>query len=156
MILTDNTSINGICYDWQSIRFSWGDGSPVENAEIVQISKINYGETRDSQKNYGAGSYPVSKGFGNVDVKASITLAMAEVRKLINAAKNRKIQNLSTFEIMIEYKVGNRDTAIVTDFIQGCSIDSTYFELNQNDMNVEVEMDLNPMNIKYGLALESI
>jgi len=156
MLLHNNTNINGIAYDWSSIKFTFGSGdAAIENTELIQITAISYGETRDAQKNYGTGAYPVSKGFGNVDVKASMTIAMTELRKLIDIATNTKIQNLESFEIVISYYPGVTDqegTPVVEDRIQGCSIDSTYFDLKQNDMNIEVEIDLNPMNVLYGVT----
>jgi len=153
MILDNNNpQINGICYDWSSIEFQWGDNAPgsLGNTFIVEISKLNYGETRESKKNYGAGSYPVSKGQGNVDVKANMTISLFQMRKLINLAVNNKVQNLDAFDINVVYKPGNSTTAVVTDVIQGCSIDSTYFEATQNDMGLEIELNLNPTRIIYG------
>jgi len=152
MILDNKTVINGIAYDWASIEFKFSTGSVNENSEIVQITSIGYGETRESKLNYGRGSQPVSKGFGNVSVEGKMKISMNEMRRLINAATNGKVQNLPAFDILISYKPGSGDAIIVADVLNGCTIDSTRFDLNQNDMDIEVEVNLNPFNITYGTA----
>lgn len=152
MILDNKTVVNGIAYDWSSIEFKFGVGSVNENSELVQITNIGYGETRESKLNYGRGSQPVSKGFGNVSVQGKMKISMNEMRRLINASANGKVQNLPAFDILISYKPGVGDAIIVSDTLNGCTIDSTNFDLNQNDMDIEIEVNLNPFNITYGNA----
>lgn len=159
MILDNNNPIiNGICYEWSSMEVKWGANSPgsIQNSQVIEISKISYGETQDGQANYGAGVYPVSVGSGNVAVKANMTISMFEMRKLMNLAINQKVQNLDRFDLVISYLPGNSQSAIVTDKIQGCKIYSTYFEAAQNDMKIDIDIELNPQRIVYGIATQGV
>jgi hypothetical protein len=157
MILDNNTEINGIAYDWASITLKWVAGTTgvgdqitgVDGATLIGVSKIAYGETRDFQHNYGYGSYPISKGQGNITVEASMTINMQEYLKLLAFATNGKIQNLGYFDVQVSYAPGTGDTPTQTHLIQSCSLSSSFFEVSQNDMNMEVEVDLHPLNIKY-------
>jgi len=81
-----------------------------------------------------------------------MTISMGELRKIIDAAGtdlNNKVQNVPDFSLIVSYKITGENVT-VTDTIYGCSIDSTMFELNQNDMNIEVEINLNPIGVTYG------
>jgi len=161
MILQNNTTINGVAYDWASVILTYGADAAMSGSnylgtdrQIIEVTSLSYGETRASQKNYGAGSYPVTKGYGNVSVEGKMTISMGELRKIINADISgfNKVQNIPDFSLAVSYKTSSSDDITVTDTIYGCSIDSTMFDLKQNDMNIEVEVNLNPIGITYGTA----
>ena len=58
--------INGINYSWANITVI-GLGVP-----FIGITKIDYNAKQEKTNNYGAGSQPVSRGYGRVEYEGSL------------------------------------------------------------------------------------
>ena len=90
--------INGHSYEWADIQLTIAGGLPVAG-----ITEINYSSKRNITNVYGAGSEPVSRGYGAKEYSASITLKLEEVKPLIAIAPFGDITQIPTFTISIAW-----------------------------------------------------
>jgi len=87
--------INGINYDWASISLQ------LFGVPITGIAKISYSRKQKKENNYGAGPYPVSRGYGNVEYQGSIEMYMDEWKLIIANSPNRDPLSIPPFDITI-------------------------------------------------------
>lgn len=125
--------INGINYDWANISFIIG-GVPVTG-----ITKISYNRKQKKENNYGAGPYPVSRGYGNVEYDASIELYLDEWKRIIAASPNRDPLQLPPFDIPVVYGNG---LDVTTDTLRSVEFMEDPFSGNQNDTKLMVTIPL--------------
>lgn len=125
--------INGISYDWANISFIIG-GVPVTG-----ITKISYNRKQKKENNYGAGPYPVSRGYGNVEYDASIELYLEEWKRIIAASPNRDPLQLPPFDIPVVYGNG---LDVTTDTLRSVEFMEDPFSGNQNDTKLMVTIPL--------------
>lgn len=90
--------INQISYAWSDVQLSIA-----KNLPIVGITEINYSQKRKFTSNYGAGSQPITKSFGNVEYTGSITIYKEEYEALKAIALNGDITQIPMFTINIAY-----------------------------------------------------
>ena len=65
--------VNGLAYSWSNVIVN------VLGRTLIGIDAIDYEEKQDMSDNWGAGVYPVSRGFGNRKATCKITLYQEEV-----------------------------------------------------------------------------
>lgn len=96
--------INGKSYEWADIALN------VLGVTIIGVSSIEYEEKQGMENIYGAGRFPVSRGYGKVEPTAKITLLMEEVQAIMAVAPLGRIQDIPEFDIVVMYL----DSALVT------------------------------------------
>ena len=96
--------INGKSYEWADLIVN------ILGVPVVGITAIEYAETQAMENVYGAGSYPVSRGYGKVEPSAKITMLMEEVESLMAAAPQGRLNQIPEFDIVVMYL----DTNLVT------------------------------------------
>ena len=126
--------INGKSYAWADITVNIG-GVPV--AGIVAIS---YKRSQEKTNNYGAGAKPVSRGRGNKEFEASITLHMEEVERLLLASPNRDLLDVPAFDINITYQ--SSDTQVANHVLKSCEFTEEACDIAQGDAVIEMELPL--------------
>lgn len=89
--------INGKSYEWADIQVTLL-GQP-----LFGITSIEYAENQEMENVYGAGRFPVSRGYGKVVPEAKITVLMEELEAIQNAAPNNRIQDIPEFDIIVTY-----------------------------------------------------
>jgi len=134
-------TVNNISYDWKDIKVHFGS----LYLDPVGVSSISYNTVQDHQLVYSRQGLPVARQWGKYECSASITLDYYEMLKLREYAN---LMNYLPRDIRIEYNKGD-DNFI--DTLYGCRIDfPDELSAEQNDMNLEVTINLNPVWIKYG------
>ena len=96
--------INGKSYEWADIIVN------ILGAPVLGITAIEYAEAQAMENVYGAGSYPISRGYGKVEPTAKITMLMEEVEALMAAAPQGRLNQIPEFDIVVSYI----DTNLVT------------------------------------------
>ena len=96
--------INGKSYEYADIAIN------ILGVTIVGITSIEYEEKQNMENIYGAGRFPVSRGYGQVTPTAKITLLMEEIQAIGLVAPFGRIQDIPEFDISIIYL----DAALVT------------------------------------------
>lgn len=119
--------INGTAYSWANIRVE------ILGVPVTGIKAIEYGEKENKQNNYGAGRYPVSRGYGNVEPSASITLHKDTVNALQAVAPNNRIQDIPKFDVTVAYVADGKYTM---DVIRNMEFTDDITNVNQGDMEI--------------------
>lgn len=96
--------INGKSYEWADIVVN------ILGVPVVGITSIEYEEKQGMENVYGAGRFPVSRGYGKVEPTAKITLLMEEVQAIMSVAPLGRLQDIPEFDISVIYI----DSALVT------------------------------------------
>lgn len=126
--------INGKSYSWASITANIG-GFPV--AGIIALS---YKRSQEKVNNYGSGSKPVSRGKGNEEFEASITLHMEEVERLLLAAPDRNLLLIPSFDINVTYE--ESPAQIANHVLKFCEFMEEAIDVSQGDTIIEMELPL--------------
>lgn len=138
--------INGRSYDWSMIEFNF---SNIAGEPIMGISGIKYARERKIEKNYGVGSKPIGKGYGNIDFTCSITMDMNASEQIKSLVPSGVLEELGEFDLVVSY---NHPTtgATVIDTIKGCIFSEQGTDVSQDDTKIEKEYNLNPGDIEFG------
>jgi hypothetical protein len=96
--------INGKSYEWADIAIN------ILGVTVVGVTSIEYEEKQGMENIYGAGRFPVSRGYGKVEPTAKITLLMEEMQAIMLVAPFGRIQDIPEFDISVLYL----DSALVT------------------------------------------
>ena len=108
--------INGTAYGWSSINFM------LFGVPVAGIVSIEYKRKQSKTNNYGAGSEPVSRGYGRHEYEGSIEIYLDEWKKIIAAAPIRDPLAIGWFDIPVTY--GNTvadatmDTLLAVEFLE--------------------------------------
>ncbi|MPM00621.1 hypothetical protein SDC9_46848 [bioreactor metagenome] len=132
--------INGIAYEWASIRVNLFGGI------VYGITGINYEEKQDMENIYGAGNLPVERGYGNISFSSGISLLASEVEAITANAPGKRIQAIPEFDIVVAYLVG---TTVVTHTLKQCRFTTNKRDVKQGDKKIEVAIELIVGNIKW-------
>lgn len=137
--------INGRAYDWAQVTVKMSTAS----FPFTTIESINYDERATVTNNYGAGRMPVSRGYGNIEPTASITLQADDVFALMDNVPSGRLTDIPEFDLIVFYK--HPDAAKARrDVIRNCKFVNNPLALNQNDPKFSVELELVVSHINYG------
>ena len=126
--------INGTNYAWANVTLVWY-GVPV-----VGIMEISYKKKTKKDNNYGQGADPISRGYGNNEYEASITIYLDEWNKIILASPNQDPLSIPPQDIQVVYG-GSRVTAKV-DVLQQAEPMEDAIEVKQGDTKIAVKIPL--------------
>lgn len=127
--------INGVSYHWADIQLSIAGSVP-----IAGITEINYGFTRKVENVYGAGSEPVTRGYGNKEYTASITMKLEEVQNLVNVASGGDITLIPTFNITVAWL--DDELVTITNILRNCKFTNFDIKTKQNDTSTDITLNL--------------
>lgn len=126
--------VNGTAYAWSQIELL------LFNQPVAGIVDIKYNDMQQMQDNKGAGEYPVSRGYGNIEATGSITLEMAEVEALQTAAPGGRINKIPEFDIVVSYLP--EGGVIRTHTLHNCRFKGNKREVKSGDLTINVELEL--------------
>ena len=109
--------------------------------------EVKYKDAQDVTENYGAGRFPVSRGKGPIKSEANISIDRAEYNALVNAAPNKRLQDIPEFDITVSYVPDA--SAPVTDVIRNCVFKNGAGGAAEGDSNVVAELELAVSHIDY-------
>ena len=142
------TTINNVAYSWSMIQLSLGDRS----IQLPGASALKWSIKRNVKVNHGLGGNPVSRGFGNIEYTASITLDYATVSALRTSAGG-PLTGLGEFNLVVTFAnaIDQTTPAYIqqtqTITLEGCFFSEDGFESEIDDSNITKEFDLNPFKI---------
>lgn len=126
--------INGINYSWANITLT------LFGVPVVGITKIEYKRKQKKDNNYGAGSQPVSRGYGSVEYEGSIELYLDEWKRIIESAPLRDPLLIPPFDIQVNY--AGRGILVESDTLKSCEFMEDNFTANQGDSKLMVTVPL--------------
>jgi hypothetical protein len=133
--------INGESYSWGSIACN------ILRNLVSGITSINYSEDQDMEDFYGAGNYPVSRGYGKIKATGDVTLMMEEVEALQKAAPGGRLQAIPAFDIIVSFLRLN--DIVVTHKLKNCQFKKNERAMKTGDMGFEVKLDLIVSHIEW-------
>lgn len=132
---------NGINYSWENATVI------IFGIPIIGITKIVLKSKQNKENNYGVGSEPTSRGYGNKEYECSLSLYFDELARIIAAAPNRDLRDIPAFDFVMVLG-GSRVTPFkvkvkMAEFLEGT------FESNQGDTKVIIDVPLIIAGIEY-------
>lgn len=92
--------VNGVNWSWANISFV------LFGVPVTGITEIKYSRKQKKENNYGIGSDPVSRGYGNREYEASITLYTDEWMRIIAGSPNNDPLQIAPFDIPVVFGNG--------------------------------------------------
>ncbi|TXI14623.1 MAG: hypothetical protein E6Q66_05850 [Pedobacter sp.] len=133
--------INGRSYGWGDIIVTVGA------LPVTGITAIKYEEDQEKEDVYGAGRYPVARGYGRVKASASITLSVETVVALAATARDGQLHRLAPFTITVTYQP--ESGPIIRDVLKNCEFKKQSRDWKEGDMKNQVELELLVSNIVW-------
>lgn len=126
--------INGVNYSWANITFM-PFGIP-----LVGITKLSYKRKQNKENNYGAGPYPVSRGYGNYEYEGSIEVYTDEWKRFIAAAPNRDPMQIAPSDMSVLFV--NPRGGLDKDILKMVEFLEDPLDANQGDTKLLVTIPL--------------
>ncbi|MFN4124138.1 MAG: hypothetical protein ACK4GL_12640 [Flavobacteriales bacterium] len=137
--------INGTRHSWGSIKLN------ILGRLVTGFTAISYEDSQEKENVYGGSNYPVSRGKGKYEAKASITLLKYEVDALQAALPPGKgLQDIPAFDIPVVYIPEGQD-GLVTNVIRNAEFMSNKREWKSGDAFTEVELELIVSHIDWNV-----
>ncbi|TXI15752.1 MAG: hypothetical protein E6Q66_01150 [Pedobacter sp.] len=133
--------INGRSYGWGDIIVTVGA------LPVTGITAIKYEEEQEKEDVYGAGRYPVARGYGRVKASASISLSVETVMALAASSRDGQLNRMAPFTITVLYQP--ESGPIVRDVLMNCEFKKQTRDWKEGDMKKEVELELLVSNIVW-------
>jgi hypothetical protein len=126
--------INGINYSWANITLV------LFGVPVVGITKIEYKRKQKKENNYGFGTEPVSRGYGNKEYEGSIEIYTDELKRIIAASPNRDPLNIPPFDIQVTF--GGTGVTGDKDVLRSCEFTEEGLSASQGDTKLMVTLPL--------------
>ena len=142
-------TINNVAYSWSMVQLMY-NGSDVSTS-LPGIKGLKWNIKKNVKTNYGLRGKPVSRGFGNTEYTASITMDYATV--LAFKAGYSSLTDLGEFTLVVSFANAIDNTTIGgieqthTITLKNCFFNEDGFESEEDDSNITKEFDLNPFEI---------
>ena len=133
--------VNGTEYSWGGIVLELF-GVPVQG-----ITAISYKKKQAKTNNYGAGTKPVSRGYGKEECDGSIEVLRSEWTKVIAASPSQNPLAIGWFPISVTYGTSMADATI--DILQGVEFLEDPFDAKEGDTKLLVKLPLIIADIEH-------
>lgn len=134
--------INGIEPAWSNLTVNIA-GFP-ESA----IKKIDYSDDQVVENIYGAGQRPVGRGYGRIEVTASITLLRSAVENIREASPTGRLQDIAPFDIIVNF-LPPQGGRVITHRIRNCQFKTDGLSVGEDDISIETDLELVPSHIEW-------
>lgn len=120
------------------------------NRDLEGITELSYSDETEKKNFNGAGGFPVGRGNGNTESKASITLYKEEVDGLLQALPaGQRLQDILPFDLTVNYE--KEDGSLTKDRIRNCEFMSNGVDVKNNDGSIVTKFDLLVSHIEWNV-----
>ena len=126
--------INGVNYAWANIKFN------LFGVPVVGITEVNYKRKQVKDNNYGYGTEPISRGYGNVEYEADITIYLDEWRRIIAASPDKDPLLIKPFDIQVIF--GGSSVSFQQDTLRSCEFMEDPMATKQGDSKILIKIPL--------------
>jgi hypothetical protein len=126
--------INGVNYSWANITVV------LFGVPVVGIIKVDYKRKQKKENNYGFGSKPVSRGYGNEEYEGAIELYVDEWKRIVAASPNKNPLQVPPFDIQVVFSGGGLTSQ--KDVLRMCEFTEDPFDAKQGDTKLTVNIPL--------------
>jgi hypothetical protein len=133
--------VNGKAYEHADVQIV------ILGVPLVGVTAIDYSDSSEMSNNWGSGRFPVTRGYGKYEAKATLTLLMEEVENITTAAPNRRLQDIPEFNVNIVFI----DPQLITrkHTIRNCRFKNNNRKSSSGDTKIEVELELITSHIDW-------
>jgi hypothetical protein len=108
--------------------------------DVEGITALAYDDSTEKENVWGAGKFPLGRGEGKYEAKASITLLKEEVNALQNALPpTMGLESIAPFPIVVEYEYNGFKKR---DIIHNCEFKGSGVDVKQGDKSIATKYDL--------------
>ena len=130
--------INGIANSWNNITCI------IAGTPIIGITNIEWNYKQAKDLNYGAGAYPVSRGYGKKEYSGSIEIYYETLKSIESIAPLNDITNIPMFDIVVTFGgVGIVPNVVV---LKACEFMEMPFSATQGDTKISIKI---PLSVAY-------
>lgn len=134
--------------DFSSKQYSWCSLSIALGGRIIEgVTEVEYTVKKEKEFLYGRGCKPHQILSGNVSYEGKIKIWQSELEAMTRDAQDKDVTKMR-FDIVIAY-VPEGGGQIVTDILEGVEITEVKKGIAQGDKNMEIELPILFLNIKY-------
>ncbi|MEO6901549.1 MAG: hypothetical protein ABI241_00515 [Bacteroidia bacterium] len=133
--------INGKSYEWADLIIN------IMNVPIIGVTSIEYGDKQNMENIWGAGSSPVSRGYGKIEPTAKITLKMEEVQSLMKISPNGSLSRIPEFDISVVFL--DLALMVVKHKLRNVRFMNNDFKSKQGDTSIDCELELILSHIEW-------
>jgi hypothetical protein len=126
--------INGVNYSWANVTLI------LFGVPVIGITKISYNRKQKKENNYGHGSQPVSRGYGNYEYEGSIEMYLDEWKRIIAASPGRDPLAIGPFDVPVTY--GGAKVTAEKDVLRSAEFMEDPLEASQGDTKLLVTIPL--------------
>lgn len=148
--------INNVAYSWSMVQLSSKELTGNNEFVLQGVKGLKWNIKRNVKVNHGLQGEPVSRGFGNREYTASITMDYATQTQLRSV--NGGLMNLGMFDLIVTFAnipgsaeaVPGESGPITSEVItlKGCFFNEDGMESETDDSEITKEFDLNPFKIE--------
>lgn len=132
--------INGTTYDYENIRID------VDGFEDIGIRSINYEDTVETEKQFGAGREAIDATEGVYEAQdGTMTMLWYAYRNMIERMGNGNMSKSNRFDISVSFAHEGEETQ--TDTLERCRIIGKARDHEQGPEGLEVEVTIQIMKI---------
>lgn len=134
--------------DFSSKQYSWCSLSIALGGRIIEgVTEVEYTVKKEKEFLYGRGCKPHQILSGNVSYEGKIKIWQSELEAMTRDAQDKDVTKMR-FDVVIAY-VPEGGGQIVTDILEGVEITEVKKGIAQGDKNMEIELPILFLNIKY-------
>lgn len=126
--------INGVSYSWANVKLV------LFGVPVIGITQVEYKRKQKKENNYGMGTEPIGRGYGNKEYEGKITLYREEWNAIIAAAPSKDPLDIPFFDIQVSF-AGTRVLPTL-DVLRACEFMEDPFTVSQGDTKIMVEIPL--------------
>ena len=130
--------INGIANSWNNITCI------ISGVPIIGITNIEWNYKQAKDLNYGAGAYPVSRGYGKKEYSGSIEIYYETLKAIEQIAPLKDITNIPSFDIVVTFAGGGIIPNVVV--LKSCEFMEMPFAVSQGDTKISIKI---PLSVAY-------
>jgi hypothetical protein len=138
--------LNGVEYGWSDIKVT------ILGRKLEGIVAVDYEMKQEKKNVYGRGSNPVSRGRGNKEYEASITLTGKEYAALeASIPKTKSILDIPPFRVDISYAPDDGSNLVKNDALVDVEFTNIKKDAKQGDDSMQHELKLIVGRIEYNV-----
>lgn len=126
--------INGVAYSWANIKVN------LFGVPVIGITEVSWNRKQKKENNYGSGINPISRGYGNIEPEASISIYWDEWRRIIDASPSKDPLSIVPFDIQVLF--GGSQVNFKQTNLRSCEFLEDPFEAKQGDNKLIIKLPL--------------
>ena len=127
------TLINGIAVSWSQISIT------LLGAPLTGVRGISWSAKQEKTNNYGAGSKPVSRGYGRIEYEGSITFLAEEYKNLIASAPDNDVLKYPFFDVQVLF-IDPASGLLMKCVWKAAEFLENNFDSSEGDTMIEIEI----------------